>query len=139
MKDKIIYYHNGYNSRGRAGNGIHQHPISAKMDLYTWAMMQDEQRTSGVKINALLNLAVRWHLEELDEARRAAACGIHHENSEGGTKYNTLKYILGELTEHEADKMSHICRNLGMNVEDLPLHLIRRMLETYDEKPFLYL
>lgn len=139
MKDNILNYHRWNNSRGRSSMGACQHPISAKIDLNTWDLMQEEQGASGVKINALINLAVRWYIEELDEARRAAACGGMVENFEGGTKYNTLKYILSQLTIGETNKLTHICRNLGMNIEDLPLHLIRKMLESYDEKPFLYL
>ncbi len=139
MKDNILKYHRWDNSRGRSSMGVCQHPISAKIDLYTWGMMQDEQRASGVKINSLINLAVKWYIEELDEARRAAAISRPLENFNGGTSENCTKYILSQLTIGETNKLTHICRSLGMNIEDLPLHLIRRMLETYDEKPFAYL
>lgn len=139
MKDNIINYHRWNNSRGRSSMGVCQHPISAKIDLYTWGLMQDEQRASGVKINSLINLAVRWYLDELDEARHAAACGIHAENLKGVTKDNALKYILSKLTDYEADKLKHICKGLRIPLEDLPLHLVREMLENYDEKPFSYL
>lgn len=139
MKKNILDYHRWNNSRGRSYYGSNQHPISAKIDLYTWGMMQDEQKASGIKINSLINLAVRWYIEELDEARRAAAISSPPENFNGGTSENCKKYILSQLTIGETNKLTQICRNLGMNLEDMPLHLVRMMLETYDEKPFLYL
>lgn len=139
MKDNILNYHRWNNSRGRSRFGVYQHPISAKIDIPTWGMIEDEQRASGVKLNSLINLAVKWYIEELDEARRAAAISRPPEFLEGGTSENCTKYILSQLTIGETNKLTHICRNLGMNLEDLPLHLIRRMLETYDEKPFAYL
>ena len=139
MKDNILQYHRWNSDRGRSRFGVYQHPISAKIDIPTWGMIQDEQRTSGVKINSLINLAVKWYIEELDEARHATACGIHPENPEGVTKDQLIKYILAQLTDYEADKLKHICKGLRISLEDLPLHLVREMLENYDEKPFSYL
>lgn len=139
MKRNILTYHRWNNSRGRSRFGVYQHPISAKIDIPTWGMIEDEQRTSGIKINSLINLAVKWYIEELDEARHAASCGTHAENPEGVTAESFVKYILAQLTEYEADKLKHICKGLRISLEDLPLHLVREMLENYDEKPFAYL
>ena len=139
MKDNILNYHRWNSDRGRSRFGVSQHPISAKIDILTGGMIQDEQRTSGVKINSLINLAVKWYIEELDEARHATACGIHAENSEGVTKDQAIKYILNQLTDYEADKLKHICKGLRIPLEDIPLHLVREMLENYDDNPFLYL
>lgn len=136
MTTDIITYHIHRGSRGRSWDGSRQHPISAKIDNGLWEEVLREKAATGTPVNTLINLAITWYLSELDEARRARARGATTQNLDGGTKENALKYILKELSIHEADNLRHICRGLGMPLQDIPLHMCRYLLQNYDRRPF---
>lgn len=136
MTTDIINYHNYRGSRGRSWNGSSQRPISAKIDNWLWDEVQKEKAATGTPANTLINLALRWYLAELDEARRARAQGRHFQNLDGGTPENALKYTLKELTIEEADKLRFICKGLGLPLQDIPLHMVRKLLNNYDKRPF---
>lgn len=69
MEKNILKYHQNGGSRGRSWNGCQQKAISAKLDNYVSDMVDSEIRATGVSRNALINMALKWYLEELDEAR----------------------------------------------------------------------
>lgn len=50
-------------------------PISVKLDLHTKAALDAEMNATGAKRNRLINEAIDFYLEHLDNKRREA-CGI---------------------------------------------------------------
>ena len=73
MEKDILQYHRNGGSRWRSWNGCQQKAISAKLDNNVSDMVDSETRTSGVSRNALINMALKWYLEELDDARQQSA------------------------------------------------------------------
>lgn len=132
MKKNIITYHRYHDSRGRSFHGSDQVAISAKIDSGNMAAMNAEMATSGVKRNRLINLAVKWYLEELDEAREKSALG----NVDG--KY-ILNVDMAELTGAELNALQHICKGFGCDQATLVRHLVRMMVRNYDKNPYRYM
>jgi hypothetical protein len=75
MDKYILNYHRDNCSIGRSSHGSLQKAISAKIDCSLLEDIDAEKRTTGVTTNRLINMALRWYLRELDEARREAAHG----------------------------------------------------------------
>lgn len=73
MEKDILKYHQYRGSYGRSWHGSLQKPISAKIDYSIMDMIDAEVATSGVTKNRLINLALKWYLTELDDARREVA------------------------------------------------------------------
>ena len=73
-KDIITYHRRGQYCERSYGNPT-QIAISVKMDVSNMAAMDAEMKCTGTKRNRLINLAVKWYLQELDDARREV-CGI---------------------------------------------------------------
>lgn len=132
MKKNIITYHRYHDSRGRSFYGSDQVAISAKIDSGNMAAMDAEMATSGVKRNRLINLAVKWYLEELDEAREKSALGNVDD------KY-ILSVDMADLTGEELEALRHICRSFGCTQDVLVRHLIRMMVHDYDKNPYRYM
>lgn len=132
MKKDIITYHRYRDSRGRSYCGADQVAISAKIDSGNMAAMDAEMYASGIKRNRLINMAVKWYLEELDEARR--------EICEGG---HIGKYILNvdvsDLPAEELERLDHICKGFGCTKERFALHALRLALRDYDKNPYRYM
>ena len=132
MEKNIITYHRYHDSRGRSFYGVDQVAISAKIDSSNMAAMDAEMNASGVKRNRLINLAVKWYLEELDEARRKECEGRLAE------KY-TLSMDMSGLSVGELENLDHICRGLGCTKEVFALHALSLALQDYDKNPFRYM
>lgn len=75
MEKDILRYHRYQDSHGRSWCGSQQKAISAKIDHSIMDMVDAEVATSGVTRNRLINLALKWYLTELDDARRRVASG----------------------------------------------------------------
>lgn len=132
MKKNIITYHRYHDSRGRSYYGSDQVAISAKIDSGNMAAMDAEMATSGVKRNRLINLAIKWYLEELDEAREKSVSG------NVDNKY-ILNIDMSEMAVDEIDALQHICRGFGCSQDTLVRHLIRMVVRDYDKNPFRYM
>lgn len=132
MDNDIITYHRYHDSRGRSYSGADQVAISAKIDSGNMAAMEAEMAASGVKRNRLINLAIKWYLRELDNARREVC-----ERAAAG------KYILNvdasSLPTGELEKLDHICRGYGCTKERFALHALELALRDYDKNPYRYM
>lgn len=106
MENDIITYHRCHGTHARSYFGADQVAISAKIDSHNMAAMEAEMAATGVKRNRLINLAIKWYLEELDNARRRVAEG-----------YCSTKCILNvdvsDLPTGELDNLDFICRGFG--------------------------
>lgn len=109
-----------------------QHAISAKIDEDVNKEVDKEMSASGIKRNALINMALRWYLTELDEARRKSAQGLF------STKY-ILNIDTKGFTAEELDKLKHICRGFGCTEEHFITHLLQMAIQEYDNKPLKYM
>lgn len=76
MEKDILEYHRYGGHRWRSYDGCQQKAISAKLDNNVSEMVDNETRATGVSRNALINMSLKWYLEELDEARRSSATGV---------------------------------------------------------------
>lgn len=132
MDNDIITYHRYHDGHARSYFGADQVAISAKIDSHNMAAMDAEIAATGVKRNRLINLAIKWYLEELDNARRRV--------SEG---YSSTKYILNvdasDLPTGELEKLGHICRGFGCTKERFALHALGLALRDYDKNPIRYM
>lgn len=132
MEKDIITYHRYHDSRGRSYHGTDQVAISAKIDSDNMTAMDAEMYASGVKRNRLINLAIKWYLEELDNARREVCEGGH-----------LGKYILNvdtsDLPTGELERLDHICKGFGCTKERFALHALGLALRDYDSNPYRYL
>lgn len=94
--------------------------------------MEAEMAATGIKRNRLINMAIKWYLEELDNARRRVAEG-----------YNSSKYILNvdasDLPTGELEKLDNICRGFGCTKERFVLHVLGMALRDYDKNPYRYM
>lgn len=135
----ILTYHRYGGSRGRSPYGSLQTAISARIDNTTMTDLDMEASASGLKRNAIINLAIKWYIQELDEARRYTSCNVYTQDSTQHGVASHERLLCKELTCGEISKLAHICKSLGTNVDDLTTRLVRRMLEEYDQAPFKYI
>lgn len=77
MEKDILQYHKYGGSRGRCYMGSNQRAISAKIDNGIMFELDMECAASGLKRNAIINLALKWYIQELDEARKIAASKVY--------------------------------------------------------------
>lgn len=75
MYTDIISYHYQQTRHLNGWHNITQHAISAKIDDEVYEQLEDERKASGLKRNRIINLAIRWYITELDEARRKKIAG----------------------------------------------------------------
>lgn len=134
-KDILTYHRQGGN-RGRHIS-LNQLAISARLDSDVAYLLDGEMAASGTKRNALLNLAARWYITELDEARRAHAHGGTGVDGTMSTSHERL--LTGTLTASELSKLHHIAASLNISVDELVERLVHKLLDEYDDKPFAYL
>lgn len=132
MEKNIITYHRYHDSRGRSYYGVDQVAISAKIDNPIMAMVDAECNCTGIKRNRLINIALEWYLEELDEAREKSALGNVDD------KY-ILSIDMADLTGEELNALQHICRGFGCDQATLVRHLIRMMVGDYDKNLYKYM
>lgn len=132
MKENILNYHLYRGYHGRSWRDSMQTAISAKIDNNVMDMVDKECNASGVKRNRLLNLALKWYLEELDNARRMVA------ECQNPDKY-ILNIDMSTLPVGELDKFRHICSGFGCDAPTLIMHVVRIMLEDYDKNPYRWM
>lgn len=137
--DNILQYHRYKASRGRSHCGSRQKAISARIDNSIMEEIENEQRATGIAKNSLINMAVGWYLQELDEARRCSSSKVYTQDGSPGMNASLDRLLLSELTCGELDKLEHIKRGLGTDTRNLFLGLVRKMLDSYDHNPFLYI
>lgn len=132
MTKDIITYHRYRDSHGRSPHDVCQKAISAKIDLDIMEMVDMECFTGGIARNRLINLALKWYINELDEARRIVAGGM------------TLdKYILNidtsSLSCEELENLEFIANGFGCDVSALARHALQVMLKDYDKNPYRWM
>lgn len=137
--DNILQYHRYKASRGRSYCGSQQKAISARIDNSIMEEIEKEQRATGIAKNSLINMAVAWYLQELDEARRCVSSNVYTQDRSPGMNASLDRMLLSELTCGELKQLEHIKRGLGTDTRNLFLGLVRKMLESYDKNPFLYI
>lgn len=135
----ILTYHRYGGSRGRSWQGSLQTAISARIDNRVMEEMEKETSATGVKRNSLINMALTWYLQELDEARRYCSSNVYTQDSTQHRISSHERLLCMELTSGEFSKLLHICKSLGTNVDDLTTRLVRKMLEEYYQAPFRYI
>lgn len=132
MKTDILSYHRWLDSHGRSWHDPQQKAISAKIDHGTWNMMEAECNASGVKRNRLINMAVKWYINQLDDARRMVAeCGYPD-------KY-ILNIDMSTLPVEELERFRHICNGFGCDAATLIRHAVRIMIADYDKNPYRWM
>lgn len=132
MEKDILQYHRYGGSRERSYYGCQQKAISAKLDNNVSDMVDSETRTSGVSRNALINMSIKWYLEELDEARLSSATRVP------GVKY-ILKLDLNDLTGEELKDLEFISRSMGGTMEAIAMNAIKVMLRDYNKAPMRWM
>ena len=132
MEKDILRYHRFQDSHGRSWHGSLQKAISAKIDNSIMDMIDAEVSTTGVTRNRLLNLATKWYLTELDEARKRAALGSP------GQKY-ILTVDMSDMAVGELETLRNISHAMGCTMERLVLHAINVMVHDYDKYPMRWM
>ena len=135
----ILTYHRYGGSRERSWQGSLQTAISARIDNRVMEEMEKETSATGVKRNSLINMALTWYLQELDDARRCSSINVYTQGCREHEVSSHERLLCRELTCGEVNKLQHICRSLGTNVDDLTTRLVRKMIEEYDQAPFRYI
>lgn len=139
MDKYILNYHFYHSSVGRSSHGSLQKAISAKIDCSLLDDIDAEKRTTGVTTNRLLNMATKWYLHELDEARREAAHGTMGKNQPTTTEEAAVKYILSELTAIDRMRFLNYCKVRKVSPLRIIGEAINRLLDDYDKRPFSHL
>lgn len=139
MDKYILNYHRDRSSIGRSSHGSLQKAISAKIDCSLLADIEAERQTTGVTTNRLINMAVKWYLRELDEARREAAHGTIGENLPLMNEDQALKYILPLLTESDRPRFLNYCKVRKASPLCIIGEAVRMLLDDYDKRPFSHL
>lgn len=139
MDKCILNYHRNHSSIGRSSHGSLQKAISAKIDCSLLEDIEAERRTTGVPTNRLINMAVRWYLQELDEARREAAHGTKEKNLPTVTEEAAVKYILSRLTAIDRMRFLNYCKVRKVSPLRIIGEAINRLLDDYDKRPFSHL
>lgn len=132
MEKDILQYHRYGGSRERSYYGCQQKAISAKLDNNVSDMVASETKASGVSRNALINMSLKWYLEELDEARRLRVA------QDPGMKY-ILKLDLKDLTGEELKDLEFISRSMGGTMEAIALNALKVMLRDYNNAPMRWM
>lgn len=137
MKTKdILTYHRQGGDRGRH-TSPNQLAISARLDSDVAYLLNEEMAASGTKRNALINLATRWYLTSLDDARRAHAHGGTGVDGTMSTSHERL--LTGTLSSAELSKLHHIATALNVSVDELVDRLVYKLLDEFDRKPMAYM
>lgn len=139
MDKYILNYHRDRSSIGRSSHGSLQKAISAKIDCSLLADIEAERRTTGVTTNRLINMAVRWYLRELDEARRDAAHGTMVKNLPPMNEEDIVKYILPLLTDSDRPRFLNYCKVRKASPLCIVGEAVSMLLDDYDKRPFSHL
>lgn len=150
IQQDIITYHRIGGGRGPSYYGVEQKAIGCKLDLATLHKVEAEQSVSGIKKNALINMALEWYLDELDEERSRVAHGsadssIYSNQATaqmfaGYKEGNTLdSFLIKHMTCGEIDELSHISRQMGATLESITEKALQHFIEDYKKRPFAWL
>lgn len=133
MGENILDYHRlGVYTR-RSRHGSSQKAISAKMDEAVMKEIEAERRTTGVTTNRLINMAVKWYLHQLDEARREAAHGTMGKNPPPMNEEQLVKYILCQLAESDRPRFLNYCKVRKASPLCIVGEAVSRLLDDYDK------
>ena len=130
----ILEYHRGKGGRGRHPSSA-QIAVSARLDVETIRVLEEETATSGIRRNSLLNMAALWYVSELDNARREAANGVYGD-TDGLTEGMIERYLSRSLSCSQLGKLRHVCTALNITETELFTRAIGRFLSEYDRRPF---
>lgn len=130
----ILQYHKEKGGRGRHLSSA-QIAVSARLDVETVRVLDDETATSGIKRNSLLNMAAQWYVSELDDARRETVSGLYGD-TDGLTDGMVTRYLSRSLSCSQLAKLRHVCTALNITETELLTRAISRFLLEYDKRPF---
>lgn len=130
----ILQFHRKGGGRGRHTSSA-QIAVSARLDVETVRVLEEETATSGIRRNSLLNMAAQWYVSELDHARRDAASGVcgDAEVLDAGM---IERYLLRSLSCSQLGKLRHVCMALNVTPDELIVKAVGRLLAEYDNRPF---
>lgn len=130
----ILQFHREKGGRGRHTSSA-QIAVSARLDVETVRVLDEETATSGIRRNSLLNMAAQWYVSELDDARRETVSDAlwRHDGLNGGA---IERYLSRSLSCSQLAKMLHVCKALNITEEELLTRAISRFLLEYDRRPF---
>lgn len=130
----ILQFHREKGGRGRHTASA-QVAVSARLDVETVRVLEEETATSGIRRNSLLNMAAQWYVSELDNARRETVSGVYGDTDrpDGGT---IDRYLTRSLSCSQLAKLLHVCKALNITSGELAIKAISRFLLEYDKRPF---
>ena len=130
----ILQYHRKKGGRGRHTTSA-QVAVSARLDVETVRMLEQETAVSGIRRNSLLNMAAQWYVRELDDARRETADGVYCDVD--GFDDGTIEcYLARSLSCSQLTKLVHVCTALDITEEQLITRAVGRFLSEFDRRPF---
>lgn len=139
MSMDILRHHHAYINAARRERTPSQRAISAKIDNRIDAMVEDEMRHSGIKRNTLINAALEWYLNAIDDARNTPSSPWQESEPHPAEVDSGDKYILSRLTQTNKEFLKHLNAQMGVplyHAISLGLLLLER---DYNERPFRYL
>lgn len=130
----ILQFHREKGGRGRHTSSA-QIAVSARLDVDTVRVLEEEAATSGIKRNSLLNMAAQWYVSELDNARRETVSGLYGDTD--GLDGSTIECFLSRsLSCSQLSKLLHVCTALNVTPDELIVKAVSRLLLEYDKRPF---
>ena len=139
MDKYILDYHRENSSIGRNRIGSSQKAISAKIDCSLINDIEVERRITGVTTNRLINMAVKWYLQEIDEARREEAHRTMGKNLPPMNEEAAVKYILTDLPGNGYRRFLNYCKVLNASSLSVIGKAVMTLLDDYDKRPFSHL
>lgn len=130
----ILQFHREKGGRGRHTSSA-QIAVSARLDVETVRVLDEETAVSGIKRNSLLNMAAQWYVSELDNARRETANGVYGD-TDGLTDGMVTRYLSRSLSCSQLSKLRHVCTALNITETELLTRAISRFLSEFDRRPF---
>lgn len=130
----ILQFHREKGGRGRHLSSA-QIAVSARLDVDTIRVLDEETAVSGIRRNSLLNMAAQWYVSELDEARKQTVSGSHGD-ADGLTDGMVTRYLSRSLSCSQLAKLLHVCTALNITEAELLTRAISRFLLEYDKRPF---
>lgn len=130
----ILQFHREKGGRGRHSSSA-QIAVSARLDVDTVRVLEEETAVSGIRRNGLLNMAAQWYVSELDNARREVASGANGDADvlDAGT---IERYLSRSLSCSQLAKLRHVCTALNVTPDELTVKAVSRLLLEYDRRPF---
>lgn len=130
----ILQYHREKGGRGRHLSSA-QIAVSARLDVETIRVLEEETAISGIRRNSLLNMAAQWYVSELDNARRETVGGLYGD-CDGMPDGEIARYLSRSLSCSQLSKLFHVCTALNITEEQLITRAVGRFLSEFDRRPF---